>query len=149
MNQGKFVFAQLFEYINKYEFDKCVDRYQGDYKTKEFSCWSQFLYMAFGQFTHRESCTDIITCLNEQRNSVYHLGLKQSFVIYDEDDAKALIKKIIKDLNLDGKKTSEGFALRKFFILLPLSTVAPASQNALCSASHRPVDGADPPPGPA
>ncbi|MBI5219696.1 MAG: DUF4372 domain-containing protein [Bacteroidia bacterium] len=77
MFQGKFVFAQLFEYINRYEFDKCVDRYQGDYKTKDFSCWSQFLYMAFGQFTHRESCTDIITCLNAQRNSVYHLGLKQ------------------------------------------------------------------------
>lgn len=77
MNQGKFVFAQLFEYINRYEFDKCVDRYHGDYKTKDFSCWSQFLYMAFGQFTHRESCTDIITCLNAQRNSVYHLGLKQ------------------------------------------------------------------------
>ena len=77
MNQGKFVFAQLFEYINRYEFDKCVDRYQGDYKTRDFRCWSQFLYMAFGQFTHRESCTDIITCLNAQRNSVYHLGLKQ------------------------------------------------------------------------
>ena len=77
MFQGKFVFAQLFEYINRYEFDKCVDRYHGDYKTKDFSCWSQFLYMAFGQFTHRESCTDIITCLNAQRNSVYHLGIKQ------------------------------------------------------------------------
>lgn len=77
MYQGKFVFSQLFEYVNRYEFEKCVDRYQGDYKTKDFHCWSQFLYMAFGQFTHRESCTDIITCLNAQRNSVYHLGIKQ------------------------------------------------------------------------
>jgi hypothetical protein len=77
MYQGKFVFAQLFDYINKYEFEKCIDRYQGDYKVKDFNCWCQFLYMSFGQITHRESCTDIITCLNSHRNSVYHLGLKQ------------------------------------------------------------------------
>ncbi len=77
MYQGKFVFSQMFEYVNRYEFEKCVDRYQGDYKTKDFHCWTQFLYMAFGQFTHRESCTDIIICLNAQRNSVYHLGIKQ------------------------------------------------------------------------
>ena len=77
MYQGKFVFAQIFEYINKYEFNKCVDRYQGDYKVRDFSCWNQFLYMAFGQITHRESCNDIVTCLDAQRASVYHMGLKQ------------------------------------------------------------------------
>lgn len=77
MYQGKFVFAQLFEYINKYEFEKCVNRYDGDYKVKDFNCWSQFLYMCFGQITHRESCTDIINSLTAHRNSVYHLGIKQ------------------------------------------------------------------------
>ena len=76
MFQGKFVFAQIFEYINRYEFDKCVCRYKGDYKVKDFNCWNQFLYMCFGQLTHRESCTDIISSLNAHRNSVYHLGLK-------------------------------------------------------------------------
>ena len=76
MFQGKFVFAQIFEYINRYEFDKCVCRYQGDYKVKDFNCWNQFLYMCFGQLTHRESCTDIISSLNAHQNSVYHLGLK-------------------------------------------------------------------------
>ena len=77
MYQGKFVFAQLFEYINKYEFEKCVNRYDGDYKVKDFSCWSQFLYMCFGQIAHRESCTDIINSLTAHRNFVYHLGIKQ------------------------------------------------------------------------
>ena len=77
MFKGKFVFAQVFEFINRYEFDKCVNRYQGDYKTRDFNCWSQFLSMSFGQITHRESCSDIITCLNAHNKSVYHLGIKQ------------------------------------------------------------------------
>ena len=81
MNQGKFVFSQLFEYINKYEFEKCVSRYQGNYKVRDFSCWSQFLYMSFGQITHRESCSDIITCLNAHRNSAYHLGIPQNVAV--------------------------------------------------------------------
>lgn len=77
MNKGKFVFAQITSLIVRYEFDKCVSRYQGDYKVKDFSCWSQFLCMMFGQLTHRESIRDIITCLKAHKNQVYHLGIKQ------------------------------------------------------------------------
>jgi hypothetical protein len=77
MNSGKFVLAQLVEFINRYEFIKCVDRYHGDYKVKDFTCWNQFLCMMFGQLTHRESITDIITCLEAHKNYVYHLGIKQ------------------------------------------------------------------------
>ncbi len=77
MNKGKFVFAQLTSLIIRYEFDKCVLRYQGDYKVQDFSCWNQFLCMMFGQLTHRESSRDIITCLKAHRNKVFHLGIKQ------------------------------------------------------------------------
>lgn len=77
MNKGKFVFAQLVSLIYRYEFDKCVSRYNGDYKVQEFSCWSQFLTMIFGQLTHRESIRDIITCLNAHQNKVYHLGINK------------------------------------------------------------------------
>ena len=77
MNKGKFVFAQLASLITRYEFDKCVLRYQGDYKVQDFSCWNQFLCMIFGQLTHRESIRDIITCLKAHRNKVFHLGIKQ------------------------------------------------------------------------
>ena len=77
MNKGKFVFAQLTSFITRYEFDKCVLRYQGDYKVQDFSCWNQFLCMIFGQLTHRESSRDIITCLKAHRNKVFHLGIKQ------------------------------------------------------------------------
>ncbi len=77
MHIGKFIFAQLFETFNRYEFDKCVNRYSGNYKVRNFSCWNQFLCMAFGQITHRESINDIITCLNAHHNEVYHMGMKQ------------------------------------------------------------------------
>jgi hypothetical protein len=77
MHKGKFVFAQLMDFVNRYEFDKCVERYNGDYKTRDFNCWCQFLCMTFGQLTHRESINDIITCLNAHYNSVYHMGIKQ------------------------------------------------------------------------
>jgi hypothetical protein len=77
VNKGKFVFAQLVSLINRYEFDKCVLRYDGDYKVQDFNCWCQFLTMIFGQLTHRESIRDIITCLNAHQNKVYHLGIKK------------------------------------------------------------------------
>lgn len=81
MNKGKYVFAQLMAYINDYEFFKCVERYQGDYRIRDLNCWNQFLCMAFGQITHRESITDIITCLNAHKKNAYHLGIKQVVVV--------------------------------------------------------------------
>ena len=76
MHQGQFVFSQLISLIPKYEFDKCVDKYNGNYRTKDFKCWSQFLCMLFGQLTYRESISDIINCLRAHKNKVYHLGIK-------------------------------------------------------------------------
>jgi len=77
VNKGKFVFAQLVSLVSRYEFDKCVLRYQGDYKVQEFNCWSQFLSMMFGQLTQRESIRDIFTCLRAHDNKIYHLGIKK------------------------------------------------------------------------
>lgn len=75
MNQGKYVFSQLFEFVSHNEFLKCVKKYDGDYKTKHFSCWKHFLCMAFGQLTHRESLTDTIICLSANITKLYHLGI--------------------------------------------------------------------------
>ena len=55
MNQGKYVFSQLMELISYKKFQTLVTRHPGEYKVKDFSCWKQFLCMAFGQLTHRES----------------------------------------------------------------------------------------------
>ena len=76
MNHGKYVFTQLFEYLPKYEFDKAVARYQGNYKNKGFTCWTQFLVMSFGQLTNRESLRDIVNCLSAHPSKLYHLGIK-------------------------------------------------------------------------
>ncbi len=78
MNQGKYVFSQLFEFISYNDFLKCVNKYNGDYKTKHFSCWKQFLCMAFGQLTHRESLSDTILCLGANKTKLYHLGIGQA-----------------------------------------------------------------------
>lgn len=75
MNRGKYVFAQLFEFVSHNDFIKCVNKYNGNYKTKHFSCWKQFLCMAFGQLTHRESLSDTILCLNANNTKLYHLGI--------------------------------------------------------------------------
>ena len=80
MEKRKFVFAQITSFLSRYEFDNCVKRYNGEYKVKDFSCWSQFLCMMFGQFTHRESARDTIICLKAHQNKLYHIGIKQLVV---------------------------------------------------------------------
>ena len=76
MNSGKTVFAQLMELISTYQFQQCVRRYRGHYKVKSFSCWNQFLCMAFAQLTHRESLRDIEACLGSVPNRLYHMGIR-------------------------------------------------------------------------
>lgn len=75
MNRGKYAFAQIFEFISHNDFLKCVNRYNGDYKIKHFSCWKQFLCMAFGQLTHRESLSDTLLCIHANSIKLYHLGI--------------------------------------------------------------------------
>lgn len=78
MNSGKYVSAQLLQYINRYEFDKFVSTYDGDHRTRDLNCWNQFIQLFFGQLTSRNSLRDICTCLKAHRNKLYHLGIKQS-----------------------------------------------------------------------
>ncbi len=75
MNQGKYVFSQLMSFVSHNDFIACVQRYNGDYKVKDFTCWKQFLCMAFGQLTHRESLSDTILCLSRLEGKLYHLGI--------------------------------------------------------------------------
>lgn len=77
MFKGKYVYSQLVSLVPRYEFDKCVTRYNGDYRTKDFNCWQQFLMLLFGQLSYRESLRDIINCLNAHKTKVYHLGMKK------------------------------------------------------------------------
>jgi hypothetical protein len=76
MNSGRTVFAQLIEHLPHKQFHKCVARYRGDRYAKNFSCWDQFLAMAFAQLTYRESLRDIETCLGAVGGKLYHMGFR-------------------------------------------------------------------------
>jgi len=76
MYQGKTIFSQIMSFIPKYQFNKCVDKYNGNYKVRSFSCWDQFLSMSFAQLTYRESLRDIEACLQAQSHNQYHIGLR-------------------------------------------------------------------------
>jgi len=76
MNIGRTVFTQLLDFIPGYEFRQCVERYNGNYKVKTFSCRDQFLCMAFAQLTYRESLRDIEACLRVAKTKLYHMGIR-------------------------------------------------------------------------
>jgi hypothetical protein len=76
MIEGKTIFSQLMDFLPAYEFRKCVDRYDGNYKVKSFSCWDQYLCMAFAQLTFRESLRDIQACLRAAQPKLYHMGFR-------------------------------------------------------------------------
>ncbi len=76
MNSGKTIFAQLMDFVPAYEFRKCVNRYSGNRKVIRFSCWDQYLCMAFAQLTFRESLRDIEACLRATQSRLYHLGIR-------------------------------------------------------------------------
>lgn len=77
MNPGQTIFSQLMDFLPPpYEFRLCVQRYQGNYKIKSFSCWEQFLTLAFAQLTYRESLRDIEACLRAQPTKLYHMGIR-------------------------------------------------------------------------
>jgi hypothetical protein len=80
MNQGAYVFSQLISLVSPTSFKTCVKRYNGDYKTKHFNCWRQYLCMVFGQLTHRESLSDTILCLKVNANKLYHIGIGEAIV---------------------------------------------------------------------
>ena len=76
MNHGRTVFAQLIGFLPDRDFRRCVARYDGDSRLREFSCWDQYLAMAFAQLTYRESLRDIEACLRSMRGKLYHMGFR-------------------------------------------------------------------------
>lgn len=77
MHIGKFVFAQIVEFLPRYEFEKCVKRYKGDFHTKSLSSYNHLLQLIFGQITSCTSLRDICLCLKAHQNNLYHLGIRQ------------------------------------------------------------------------
>jgi len=75
MHAGQTVFSQLTDFLPRKQFDKCVHRYQGNHRAKTFSCFDQYLCMAFAQITYRQSLRDIEACLRAMQPKLYHCGI--------------------------------------------------------------------------
>lgn len=78
MHQGKYVFSQVMAGVSKFQFNQCVARYKGNHGVKEFSCWEQFLAMAFGQLALRRSLRDVVIGLSAMSHKLYHLGFRSA-----------------------------------------------------------------------
>src|SRR5882762_7550093 len=76
MHTGRFGFSELISHLPHKEFQKCVTRYGGDFHHRRFSCWDQYLSMAFAQLTYRESLRDIEACLGSMQSKLYHVGFR-------------------------------------------------------------------------
>jgi hypothetical protein len=75
MYQGQLVFTQLMAHLPRHTFRRLVQRYRGDHRVRSFTCWHQFVSMAFAQLTFRESLRDIEACLGAVPEKLYHMGL--------------------------------------------------------------------------
>ena len=75
MNTGKYVFAQVASFISFNEFNKCILKYEGNFKVKHFTCWHQLMCLMFGQISNRTSFSDVMICLKSQQSKWYHLGM--------------------------------------------------------------------------
>ena len=74
MNQGKYIFAQLTDFLPRRVFDRIVDKYEGNKRVRSFTCWNQMLCMVFGQLTARDSMRDLMLSLEAHQSKYYHLG---------------------------------------------------------------------------
>ena len=139
MNSGKYIFSQIVGLVSSTSFQTIVNRYFGDYRVRDFTCWKQFLCMSFGQLTHRESTSDTMMCLKANAKKMYHLGIgnvvsvstvtraneTRSFQIY-QDLAMLLIKEAkqlyLNDDGLEVQLKGNVFAIDATTIDLCLST---------------------------
>jgi hypothetical protein len=78
MNSGKYVFAQLIEFLPQRVFDGFVAKYSGNKHIRHFTCWNQLLCMIFGQLTNRDSLRDLIVAIDAHSRKTYHLGFGKS-----------------------------------------------------------------------
>lgn len=76
MNQGKYVFSQVIEFIPRYQFDKLVKQYKGNWHSRNLKSYSHLLHLVFGQLTGCDSLRDICLCLEAHEGILYHLGFR-------------------------------------------------------------------------
>jgi len=76
VNSGQTILSQVIDFLPQNKFRRCVNRYNGNCRVRSFTCYDQFLCMAFAQLTYRESLRDIECCLRAMREKLYHIGIR-------------------------------------------------------------------------
>ena len=89
MHTGRYIFAQVIDFLPEREFRRIVSRYEGDYKASRWSCWDHLLALAFAQLTFRESLREIEDSLRPRAQQLYHLGFRGSVARSTLADANA------------------------------------------------------------
>ena len=122
MNQGKYIFAQLTDFLPRRAFDRIVKNHEGNKYVRSFTCWNQMLCMVFGQLTSRDSMRDLMLSLEAHSPKYYHLGFgptvtrrnlgkanqRRSYKIFEEfaiiliDEARKSCYKTDFEVNVDG-----------------------------------------------
>ena len=122
MNQGKYIFAQLTDFLPRRVFDRIVNKHNGNKYVRSFTCWNQMLCMVFGQLTSRDSMRDLILSLEAHHSKFYHLGFsstltrrnlgkaneRRSYKIFEEfayvliNEARCSCYKADFEINVDG-----------------------------------------------
>jgi hypothetical protein len=122
MNQGKYIFAQLTDFLPRRAFDRIVKNHEGNKYVRSFTCWNQMLCMVFGQLTSRDSMRDLMLSLEAHQPKYYHLGFgptvtrrnlgkanqRRSYKIFEEfaiiliEEARKSCYKTDFEVNVDG-----------------------------------------------
>jgi len=77
MPRNSFILGQFLALLPRYEFQRIVNKYNGDYRTKHFKCWDQLACMIFAQIRQERSLRDIDVSLNAHASKLYHTGIQQ------------------------------------------------------------------------
>lgn len=78
MNTGRYIFSQVVDFIPRYQFNKLVTKYRGNWHARGLTCYNQLLHLLFGQITGCDSLRDICLCLEAHKDILYHLGFRKT-----------------------------------------------------------------------
>ena len=78
MNTGRYIFSQVVDFIPRYQFNKIVTKYRGNWHARGLTCYNQLLHLVFGQITGCDSLRDICLCLEAHKDILYHLGFRKT-----------------------------------------------------------------------
>ena len=78
MNQGRYIFSQLCDFLPVDFFKWLVKKYEGNKYVKSFTCWNHLLVLLFGQLSNREGLRDLVVTLAPHKRAFHHLGFGKS-----------------------------------------------------------------------